>query len=298
MSSAGAARAGTGLRIRFPGEAGKEIMNMISASAAAPRTRGMTLKGWPALEDVYCNVERRRSWTGFKLMHQRAGAVGQETFPKASTLASSGPDVGRPGLLAGTARKAWVSTGRLKGESQREQPPPVGPALDSSLTLTYLAPVSSERPCPRDRGTPTRAHHPYPWGARARHPDDCTTDQEGGVRGGRLPPDQRSHPVGPGRLDLEPAPARRDRPSGTRGDHLGRKTRDARPGWMACNVIRAAGHCGRAARGPVERGGARWVRRAAQVHTSRGPISGPSRYPHHGRDGSAPEEAFGPRFAL
>ena len=30
-----------------------------------------------------------------------------------------------------------------------------------------------------------------------------------------------------------------------------------------------------------------------------GPISGSdSAYPHHGRDGSAPEEASGPRFAL
>jgi hypothetical protein len=34
--------------------------------------------------------------------------------------------------------------------------------LDSSLTPTYLALVSSERLCPRDRGTPTRAQHPYP----------------------------------------------------------------------------------------------------------------------------------------
>jgi hypothetical protein len=78
VPSAGAARVGTGPRIRFPGEAGKEIMKFISASAAALRTRGMTLKGWPALGDVYCNVERRRSWTGFKLMHQRAGAAGPE----------------------------------------------------------------------------------------------------------------------------------------------------------------------------------------------------------------------------
>ena len=78
MPSAGAARDGAGPRIRFPGEAGKEIMKVISASAVAPRTRGMTLKGWPALGDVYCNVERRRSWTSFKLMQQRAGGAGPE----------------------------------------------------------------------------------------------------------------------------------------------------------------------------------------------------------------------------
>ena len=31
--------------------------------------------GWPALGDVYCYVERRRSWTGFKLVRQRTRAA-------------------------------------------------------------------------------------------------------------------------------------------------------------------------------------------------------------------------------
>ncbi len=40
--------------------------------------------------------------------------------------APSGPDPGRPGHLAGPARTARDLTGRPKGESQQELPPPVG----------------------------------------------------------------------------------------------------------------------------------------------------------------------------
>jgi hypothetical protein len=93
-------------------------------------------------------------------MRQRARATrpAQQLPP---TLASSGPDDGRPGHLAGPAREARDSSGRpVQGESQRDDHPP----LDSSLTPTYLALVSSERLCPRDRGTPTRAQHPYSLG--------------------------------------------------------------------------------------------------------------------------------------
>jgi hypothetical protein len=122
--------------------------------------------GWPALGDVYCNVERRRSWTGFKLVRQRARA-GRPAHPLTTqSSAPSGPDTGRPGPLADPARWVRDTTGRPKGESQRAPSPP----LDSSLTPSYLALVSSERLCPRDRGTPTRAQHPYPWGARGQSP--------------------------------------------------------------------------------------------------------------------------------
>jgi hypothetical protein len=97
--------------------------------------------------------------------------------------------------------------------------------LDSSLTLR-ISPRSPLRGYAHETRVRRLLHNTPTLGAPgACHPDDCTTDQAGGVRGGRPQPDQHSHPVGPGRLDLEPAPARRDRPSGTRGDHLGRKMR-------------------------------------------------------------------------
>jgi hypothetical protein len=103
---------------------------MIYASVSALRTRGMTLKGWPALGDVYCNGERCRSCQALAPAGQ-CGSPGPLVNP---TLASSGPEVGRPGHLAGSAREARDSTGRPKGESQRDNHPP----LDSSLTPTYL----------------------------------------------------------------------------------------------------------------------------------------------------------------
>ena len=46
----------------------------LSPSQPQPEcTCGMTLIGWPGHVDGYCHVERRRSWTGIKLMRQRAG---------------------------------------------------------------------------------------------------------------------------------------------------------------------------------------------------------------------------------
>ena len=89
---------------------------------------------------------------GFKLMLQRARAP-RPAHQLPPTLASSGPDVGRPGHLAGPARDARDRSGRPKGESQQDDQPP----LDSSLTPTYSALVPSERLCPQDRGTPTRS---------------------------------------------------------------------------------------------------------------------------------------------
>jgi hypothetical protein len=67
------------------------------------------LMGWPALGDGYCNVERPRSWTGFKVMYQRARALGPVRHPLRALpiLASSGSEDGRPGHLAGLAREAW-----------------------------------------------------------------------------------------------------------------------------------------------------------------------------------------------
>jgi hypothetical protein len=63
------------------------------------------LMGWPALGDRYCNVGRRRSWTGFKIMYQRARALGPVRHPL-PILASSGYEDDRPGHLAGLAREA------------------------------------------------------------------------------------------------------------------------------------------------------------------------------------------------
>ncbi len=51
---------------------------------------------------------RRRSWTSIKLVHQRAGVAGPETL-STSTPASSGPDFGRQGHLAGPARRGPVT---------------------------------------------------------------------------------------------------------------------------------------------------------------------------------------------
>ena len=122
---AGAARACTGPRIQFPGKAGKGISlyKKISASVSALRPRGTTLKGWPALGDVYCNVERRRSWTGFKLMHQRA----QGPWPEA-IRAHTGP---RPGRNQHHSTHHWWTSPRrtprgegcTAGESRRALTP-------------------------------------------------------------------------------------------------------------------------------------------------------------------------------
>ena len=91
---------------------------------------------------------------------------------------------------------------------------PIGPSNppDSSLAPTHLAPVPSAGQ-PQGAGVRRGVHSPPALGPRARHPKDCTTDyRAGGVWGGP-PPDQGRHPVGPGRMDLAPAPARRDRPT-------------------------------------------------------------------------------------
>jgi hypothetical protein len=80
--------------------------------------------------------------------------------------------------------------------------------------------------------------------------NDCTTGRAGGDWEGRTPPDQRRHSAGPGRLDLAPAPGRRDRPTETRGDRLGRT-------GLGVSAVRA----GRPASndGPREEAGARPV---------------------------------------
>jgi hypothetical protein len=80
--------------------------------------------------------------------------------------APSGPDPGHPGHLAGPARTARDLTGRPRGSRSGSSHLP----LDSSLTPTHLALVPSERLCPRDRGAPTRAQHPNPWGAQGSSP--------------------------------------------------------------------------------------------------------------------------------
>ena len=86
-----------------------------------------------------------------------------------------------------------------------------------------ISPWSPLRGYAHGTGVRRRVHNTPTFGAPgASHPDDRTTNQAGGVWGGWPPPDHRSHLVGPGRLDPGPEPARRDRPSETRGDRLGR----------------------------------------------------------------------------
>ena len=89
-----------------------------------------------------------------------------------------------------------------------------------------ISPWSPLRGYAHGTGVRRRVHNTPTLGAPgASHPDDRTTDQAGGAWGGWPPPDHRSHLVGPGRLDPGPEPGRRDRPSETRGDRLGRPVR-------------------------------------------------------------------------
>ena len=167
------------------------LYKMISASASALRPRGTTLKGWPALGDVYCYVERRRSWTCFKLVHQRAsGPPGSATFS---------PDLG---LVRTRHRPPGPSPQDPQGEPGIQQDAPRGsrsgglhPPLDSSLTPTYLALVPSVGPASWDWGTPSRAHHSYPWGARG--PSPRRPHHRPGRRLGRPAPARP--PLAPGR---------------------------------------------------------------------------------------------------
>jgi hypothetical protein len=177
----------------------------------------MTLKGWPALGDVYCNVERRRSWTCFKLVHQRvSGPPG--SAPSVQVPAGSGPDIGRPGLRCRTSM----------GSPGFNRTPQGGVAAGvftprwTRASRRRISPWSPLLALPHGTGVRRRVHTTPTLGAPgARHPDDCTTGRAGGDWEGRPPPNHRSHPVGPGRLDLGPAPGQRNRPSGTRGERLG-----------------------------------------------------------------------------
>ncbi len=59
----------------------------ISPSQPQPEcTCGMTLIGWPGHVDGYCHVERRRSWTGIKLMRQRAGGRALQNHPRGPSI--------------------------------------------------------------------------------------------------------------------------------------------------------------------------------------------------------------------
>ena len=44
------------------------------------------LLGWPGHVDGYCHVERRRSWTGIKLMRQRAGGRALQNHPRGPSI--------------------------------------------------------------------------------------------------------------------------------------------------------------------------------------------------------------------
>jgi hypothetical protein len=193
---------------------GDYYIKMISASVSALYTHGATLKGWPALGDVYCNVERRRSWTCFKLVHQRVnGSPGSATFS---------PDLG---LVRTRLRPPGPLRRTRKGSPGSNRTPQGGVAAGvftprwTRASRRRISPWSPLLALPHGTGVRRRVHTTPTLGAPgARHPDDRTTGRAGGDWGGRPPPDHRSHPVGPGRLDLGPAPAQRDRPSETRGD--------------------------------------------------------------------------------
>jgi hypothetical protein len=290
---AGAARACTGPRIRFPGKAGKEISlyKKISASVSALRPRGTTLKGWPAHGDVNCYVERRRSWTGFKLVRQRASAA----RPARTTQLRLRPVRTRP-RPAGPPR-------RTREGSPDSNRTPQGGVAAGALTSCWtrasrrrISPWSPLRGYAHETGVRRRVHNtPTPGAPGARHPDDRTTGRAGGDWGGRPPPDHRSHPAGPGRPYLGPAPVRRDRPSETQGGRLGRRRPSEQDGPQV-----KPGHGTKPARRPRPRGKEEVPDGQGGRHRSphQDPISGSKViYPHHGRDGFAPEEASEPRFA-
>ena len=160
-----------------------------------------------------------RGVTGFKLVCQRARAVRPPPCTPNSKLGPSRPDTGRPGPLR-----------RIRKGSPGFNRTPQGGVAAGVFTSRWtrasrrrISPWSPLRGYAHGTGVRRRVHNTPTLGAPgARHPDDCTTDQAGGVWGGWPPPDHRSHLVGPGRLDLGPAPAQRDRPSETRGGRLGR----------------------------------------------------------------------------
>ena len=129
------------------------------------------------------------------------------------------------GVAAGAATSRWTRASRRR-----------------------ISPWSPLRGFAHGTGVRRRVHNtPTPEASGARHPDDHTTGRAGGDWGGRPPPDHRSHPAGPGRPYLGPAPVRRDRPRETQGGRLGRRRRPSR---TARKLIRATGQSRRAARGP------------------------------------------------
>ena len=166
----------------------------------------------------------------------------------------------RPRLCQDPTSAARASSPTLRGGPGTQQDAPMGSRsgishlpLDSSLTPSYLALVSSERLCPRDRGTPTRAQHPYPWGARGPSPRRLH-HRPGRRRLGRLAPARP--PLAPGRPGSI-GPRTGTGPEGPAQWNAGRSTRtpDARPSRTARKLNRAAGQSRHAARGP---GGKRW----------------------------------------
>jgi hypothetical protein len=92
-------------------------------------------------------------------MLQRAGAVGPEILTKTPTSAASGPDVGRSGLLAGPARKARDTTGRPRGESQRDDHP-----RWTRASRRRISPRSPLRGYAHETGVRRRVHLTLPLG--------------------------------------------------------------------------------------------------------------------------------------
>jgi hypothetical protein len=166
--SVGAARAlGFDIRARLA----RRLYERISASASALRTRGMTLKGWLALGDGYCNVGRRRSWTGFKLINppERARPTGPNRVPvpdhgpvttrrrpvttatratlpvQRGTLGIDAPRVSRSGII--TLRRTRVSRRRIS---------PRSPLRLRRMGLGCAAACTAHLPLGR---SPQRLHH-------------------------------------------------------------------------------------------------------------------------------------------
>jgi hypothetical protein len=201
---------------------------------------------------------------------------------------------------------AWASPQDLRVEPGPQQNAPRGSRsrslhllLDSPSRASRrrISPWSPLRGYAHGTGVRRRVHNPPTLGAPgARHPDDCTIDQAGGDWGGWPPHDHRSHLVGPGRLD-----SGRNRPGGTGPVKRGAIDSDARCASEQDGLQVKPGRGTKPARRPRPRG--KEVVPDGQGGRHRfphpGPISGPDFfYPHHGSDGSAPEEASGPRFAL
>jgi hypothetical protein len=195
-------------------------------------------------------------------MHQRASASRPARSTPSLTSAPSGPDVGCPGPPAGPAGKAW----RINKTPQGGVAAGVSTSRWTRVSRRRISPWSPLRGYIHGTGVRRRVHNPPTLGAPgARHPDDRTTDQAGGVwRGWPRPTTACTWSA---RVDWS---SDRHRPRGTGPVKHGAVDSDARCASEQDGPQVKPGRGTKPARRPRpqgERGGARRASRAAQVPT-------------------------------